>query len=95
MKVRFTNGRVRVRLDDLELAALEDGHVLRVKVEWPGGGWTLALDPHLTRVTGEHGHLRVGVQHVLEPLGAPEQDGITLDGPPRVSIEKDYGPQHL
>ena len=94
MKVRFTNGRVRVRIDDLELASLERGEVVRARVEWPGGGWNLALDPALGSVVGEAGRLRVGMRGVLEALGAPEREGVTIEGPPRISVEKDYGPQH-
>ncbi|WP_309571832.1 hypothetical protein [Deinococcus sp.] len=94
MKVRFTDGRVRVRIDDLELAALNDGTVLRVQVPWEGGGWSLTLDPQLNQVIGENGKLRVGVRDVLEALGAPEREGVTISGPPKISVEKDYGPQH-
>ncbi|THF85186.1 hypothetical protein E7T09_16915 [Deinococcus sp. KSM4-11] len=94
MKVRFTDGRIRVRIDDLELAALGQGHVLRVQVPWSGGGWSLTLDPLLDRVIGDEGRLRVGVKDVLEVLDAPEREGVTISGPPKISVEKDYGPQH-
>jgi hypothetical protein len=94
MKVRFTDGRVRVRIDDLELAALQAGTALRVQVPWAGGGWSLTLDPALSHTTGEDGHLRVGVQDVLEALSDPEREGVILAGPPSVNVEKDYGPQH-
>ncbi|MBB5378418.1 hypothetical protein HNQ07_003924 [Deinococcus metalli] len=94
MKVRFTDGRVRVRIDDLELAALHAGTALRVQVPWEGGGWSLTLDPVLGHTVGEHGRLRVGVRDVLDTLSDPDREGVVLPGPPSVNVEKDYGPQH-
>jgi len=94
MKVRFTSGRVRVRLDDLEVAALDRGELLPARVDWPGGGWALTLDPSSDGVSGEGGALRVGLQTLLPGLLDEAQEGVTLPGPPRVDVEKDYGPQH-
>jgi hypothetical protein len=94
MKVRFTEGRVRVRLDDLELAALGEGTVLRVQVAWPGGGWSVTLDPARPEVGGDAGHLQVGMRDVLTALRDPEREGVVLPGPPDVRVEKDFGPQH-
>ncbi|MBZ9753243.1 hypothetical protein K7W42_20610 [Deinococcus sp. HMF7604] len=95
MKVRFTPGRVRVRLDDLELAALVRSEALSVAVAWPGGGWTLTLNPQAEGLQGEGGGLVVGLRSRLPTLLDPVEEGVTLPGPPRVVIEKDFGPQHL
>ncbi|UBV42535.1 hypothetical protein LAJ19_13035 [Deinococcus taeanensis] len=94
MKVRFTAGRVRVRIDDLELSALRRGEILDVQVTWPGGGWSLRLDPRATDLTGTGGRLTVGLSAHLDALLDPAEEGITLPGLPRVTVEKDFGPQH-
>ncbi|GAA5533779.1 hypothetical protein [Deinococcus aluminii] len=94
MKVRFTSGRVRVRLDDLEVAALGRGERLAARVDWPGGGWSLTLDPASDGVAGEGGTLTVGLRALLPELLEEAREGVTLPGPPRVDVEKDYGPQH-
>lgn len=95
MKVRFTSGKVRVRLDDLEVAALSRGEVLEARVEWPGGGWTLTLDPSANGVSGQEGVLTVGLRTLLLELLDAAREGVTLPGAPRVDVEKDYGPQHV
>lgn len=94
MKIRFASGRVRVRLDDLEIGALSRGESLTARVDWPGGGWTLTLDPETAGVSGEGGGLTAGVRGLLPELLDTAQEGVTLEGPPRVRVEKDYGPQH-
>ncbi|WP_272976578.1 hypothetical protein [Deinococcus geothermalis] len=94
MKVRFTSGRVRVRLDDLEVTALLRGEVLMARVDWPGGGWVLTLDPASDRVVGTGGSLTVGLCAQLPDLLEETREGVTLPGPPPVDVEKDYGPQH-
>lgn len=94
MKVRFTGRSVRVRIDDLELAALARGEEQRVAVTWPGGGWSLTLDPGADGVHGAAGEVRVGMRPVLADLLRPEQEGVNLEGPPVVTVEKEFGPQH-
>lgn len=94
MKVRFTPGRVRVRIDDLELAALHRGEPLHAHVGWPGGGWTLTLDPRGHDVAGDGGTLAVGLAQLLAQLSDPAQEGVTISCEPRVTVEKDFGPQH-
>ncbi|UQN07539.1 hypothetical protein [Deinococcus sp. QL22] len=94
MKIRFTAGRVRVRLDDLETASLARGEQLETGVTWAEGGWSLILDPLGVGVRGEAGRLTVGLKDVLPTLLDPAQEGVALPGPPRVDVEKDYGPQH-
>ncbi|WP_189068962.1 hypothetical protein [Deinococcus radiotolerans] len=94
MKVRFTPGRVRVRIDDLELAALNRGEPIHARVNWPGGGWALTLDPLGHDVAGDGGTLAVGLAPLLGTLSDPAQEGVTLSGEPRVTVEKDFGPQH-
>lgn len=94
MKVRFTHRGVRVRIDDLHLAALQRGEVLTLETRWAGGGWRLTLDPRSDGVSGVDGALRVGLRGRLPELSDPVREGVTLEGPPRVDVEKDFGPQH-
>ncbi|BDP43265.1 hypothetical protein DAETH_32340 [Deinococcus aetherius] len=94
MKVRFVSGRVRVRLDDLEVAALALGDTVTARVEWRGGGWVVVLDPAAIGVSGEGGTLMVGLHGRLTDLVDGGEEGVELPGPPRVNVEKDYGPQH-
>ncbi|CAM3940194.1 hypothetical protein [Deinococcus marmoris] len=94
MKVRFTRQGVRVRIDDLELTALQRGEALMLETLWPGGGWTLSLDPLSDGIEGVDGHLRAGMKSLLPELAEPAREGVTLPGPPRVDVEKDFGPQH-
>ncbi len=94
MKIRFTSRGVRVRLDDLELAALLRGEAQSVGLDWPGGGWQLTLDPALSGVTGQGGRLTVGLSGLLDRLADPAREGVSLPGPPRLDVEKDFGPQH-
>ncbi|MFC4640095.1 hypothetical protein [Deinococcus hohokamensis] len=95
MKVRFTARGVRVRIDDLELAALDRGEAQTAAVSWPGGGWALSLDPGMEGVSGEGGELVVGLSGLLGELRRPEQEGVRLPGTLQVDVEKDFGPQHL
>ncbi|GGK40259.1 hypothetical protein GCM10008955_37530 [Deinococcus malanensis] len=95
MKVRFTARGVRVRIDDLELAALQRGEALTVRVTWEGGGWSLILDPQADGVIGSGAQLAAGLRQRLPELLDPAQEGVTLQGPVRVDVEKDFGPQHL
>jgi hypothetical protein len=94
MKVRLTRRGVRVRIDDLELAALGQGEVLTLETLWPGGGWRFSLDPLSDGVSGHGGQLSVGIRTLLPDLTEPTREGVTLPGPPRVDVEKDFGPQH-
>ncbi|AFD26886.1 hypothetical protein [Deinococcus gobiensis] len=94
MKVRLTSRGLRARLDDLELAALNRGEPLEVAAAWPGGGWRLVLDPATAQTAGTAGDLRVGVREVLAGLNDPAREGVRVEGPPRVDIEKEFGPQH-
>ncbi len=95
MKIRFTRRGVRVRIDDLELAALRRGEVLKLETLWAGGGWCLSLDPLSDGVSGVDGQLRVGLRTLLPDLADPSREGVTLTGPPHVDVEKDFGPQHV
>ncbi|QLG09331.1 hypothetical protein HLB42_00015 [Deinococcus sp. D7000] len=95
MKVRFTRQGVRVRIDDLELAALGRGEQLKLETLWQGGGWRLDLDPHSNGVSGLGGGLSVGLQSLISTLAEPAREGVTLQGPPRVDVEKDFGPPHV
>lgn len=94
MKIRFVARRVRIRLDDLEVAALARGERLSLGVNWPGGGWSVTLDPGVQGVVGQGGALTVGLGGLVPDLLEEAREGVTLPGPPRVDVEKDYGPQH-
>jgi len=94
MKVRFTRRGVRVRIDDLELAALGRGEVLQLEAIWTDGGWRFSLDPLSDGVSGRGGQLNVGLRTLLPDLTEPSREGVTLTGPPRVDVEKDFGSQH-
>ncbi len=91
---------MRVRIDDLEVAALLRGERLDARLEWPGGGWpgggwSMVLDPTADGVQGEGGLLRIGLASELSRLADPNTEGVRLPGPPRVDVEKDYRPAHL
>lgn len=95
MKIRWTARSIRVRLDDLEVNALLAGQPLSATVSWPGGGWSLELLPQLVGVRGEGTTLQVGLQGHLAQLTDFASEGVTLEGPPRIDIQKDYRPEHL
>ena len=95
MKLRWTTRSLRVRLDDLEVAALLTGQVLDAELRWPGGGWRVRLDPQRSGVTGEGGSLMIGLAGKLDTLADAHTEGVRLDGPPRVDVEKDFRPEHL
>ncbi|MFD1731740.1 hypothetical protein ACFSC4_12750 [Deinococcus malanensis] len=62
---------------------------------WEGGGWSLILDPQADGVIGSGAQLAAGLRQRLPELLDPAQEGVTLQGPVRVDVEKDFGPQHL
>ncbi|AZI43174.1 hypothetical protein EHF33_10850 [Deinococcus psychrotolerans] len=95
MKLRWTSRSLRVRLDDLEVAALLGGERLEAALNWPGGGWRVVLDPHSAEVVGDGPRLTVGLQGSLAQLADPHTEGVRLSGPVRVDVEKDYRPEHL
>ncbi|WP_420594964.1 hypothetical protein [Deinococcus sp.] len=90
MKIRWTDKRVRVRLDDLEVQSLLGGQRLETALKWPGGGWRVVLDPQETGVNGDRQTLWVGLSGELARLADPQTEGVYLDGSPRVDVEKDY-----
>lgn len=96
MKIRWTKRAVRLRIDDLELAALKRGETLREEVELPGGGWSVSL------TVGASADLAARGGDLVAVLGADEftalcdeaREGIERDGPPRFQVEKDFLPLH-
>ena len=98
MKVRFTGRSVRVRIDDLETDMLLRRQPLELALGWPGGGWSLRLEPEGQGVTALGGALTVGLAGHLETLLDPLQEGVSVEGfggDLRVRIEKDFTPEHL
>lgn len=96
MKVRWTGRAVRVRIDDLELAGLARGETLTLTLGWPGGGWRLTLDPaQPDAASGQDGALWVGLAGSLPTLLEPGHEGVRIAGEVPVTIEKDFGPEHL
>ncbi|MGY2893263.1 hypothetical protein [Deinococcus sp. UYEF24] len=98
MKVRFTGRSVRVRLDDLETDMLLRRQPLELALTWPGGGWSVRLEPEQSGVSAEGGAVVVGLAAHLETLLDPLQEGVSLDGfggELKIRIEKDFRPEHL
>ena len=98
MKVRFTGRSIRVRLDDLETDMLLRRQPLELILGWPGGGWSLRLEPEQPGISAQGGAVTVGLQGHLETLLDPLQEGVSLEGfggDLRVRIEKDFTPDHL
>jgi hypothetical protein len=98
MKVRFTGRSIRVRIDDLETDMLLRRKPLELALGWPGGGWSLRLEPEGQGVTALGGALTVGLAGHLETLLDPLQEGVSVEvfgGDLRVRIEKDFTPEHL
>jgi len=98
MKVRFAGRSVRVRLDDLEIDMLLRRQPLQLALSWPQGGWSLRLEPEGAEVVAEGGSLTIGLSGHLETLLDPLQEGVHFEafgGDLKLSIEKDFRPEHL
>ena len=98
MKVRFTGRSIRVRLDDLETDLLLRRQPLELALGWPGGGWSVRLNPDQSGVRAEGGAVMVGLGDQLETLLDPLQEGVSLEGfggELKIRIEKDFRPEHL
>ena len=96
MKVRFTRRSVRVRLDDLETDLLSRHQPLELALNWPGGGWSVRLNPLQEGVSAEGGVLTVGLLGHLETLLDPLREGVGLEGfggELEIRIEKDFRPE--
>lgn len=91
MKVRFTGSSIRVRLDDLETDLLRR-QPLELALRWPGGGWSVRLDPQEAGVSAEGGAVTVGLVDHLDTLLDPLQEGVSLEGfgGLKIRIEKDF-----
>lgn len=95
MKVRWTEGSVRLRITPSELAALEQGEIITEEIA--PGAWRaeLAADSGATRIELDGRHLRLTLS---EPdrlaLGEPEREGIYFSQecplPMRFYVEKDF-----
>ena len=55
----------------------------------------MVLDPQAVGVAGQATTLTVGLRGELANLADPQTEGVSLIGPPRVDVEKDYRPEHL
>lgn len=97
MKIRWTRRGARLRIDDLELDALRSGRVLREDLPLPGGRWTVELRAGgEAALEGEGGELRVVLgPDELVTLLDQAREGVEREGPPRLTVEKDFLPEHL
>ncbi len=98
MKVRFAGRSIRVRLDDLETDMLLRRQPLELALNWPGGGWSVRLEPRQSGVSAQGGAVTVGLADHLETLLDPLQEGVSLEGfggELKIRIEKDFRPEHL
>ena len=98
MKVRFTGRSIRVRLDDLETDLLLRRQPLALALTWPGGGWSVRLEPEQEGVSAEGGAVTVGLAAHLATLLDPLQEGVSLEGfggELKIRVEKDFRPEHL
>ncbi len=95
MKIRWSARRVRLRLDDLEVGALQRGEAVTETLAWPDLGWVVRVQVgDATQVAAGGGALSVQLSAAdLAALGADE-DGLTLTGAVRVQVQQDYRPEH-
>lgn len=96
MNIRWTARSVRVRLDDLELAALAEGRHLRERLHLPGGDWAVEVS---TAQEAKFGLVDGVLCIVLNPdelrrLRENGPDGIEREGPPRLIVEQGLLPLH-
>lgn len=71
---------------------------LELRLDWPGGGWSLRLEPQQSGVQAAGGALVVGLADVLDTLLDPLEEGVSLEGfggDLKLRIEKDFRPEHL
>ncbi len=71
---------------------------LHLALRWPGGGWSLRLEPEQAGVSAEGSEVTVGLAQHLETLLDPLQEGVSVDGfggDLNIRIEKDFRPEHL
>lgn len=93
MNVRYTASGIRVRLGERDTEQLRRGQPVRAELTWPGGGWSLQLDPASQGVRAEGGALEVGLQGELPQLLDPLQEGVSVTGfggRLNIRIEQDY-----
>ncbi|WP_146237242.1 DUF7009 family protein [Deinococcus yavapaiensis] len=96
MKVRWTKRAVRLRIDDLELAALQRGETLREEVRLVGGAWSMSL------TVGGNADLAARGGDFVAVLSADEfaslcdetREGVEREGAPKLLVEKDFLPAH-
>ncbi|AFZ68131.1 DUF7009 family protein [Deinococcus peraridilitoris] len=94
MKIRWTRRTLRLRLDDLESAALQRGETLRERIHFPGGDWSVELRGAQESELG----MRDGVLQVtldedeLRLFARQREDGIEREGQPRLLVEQERRP---
>lgn len=102
MKIRWTRRGVRLRIDDLELSALRGGDVVHEELSLNGGGWSVRLsvgDAPTLEARGADLHVTLS-RAELDVLLQTSRDGVerageAATGSPRLTVEKDFLPEHL
>ena len=101
MKVRWTRGGVRLRIEPTELEELQRGAEVAETLSLPGGTWCATIRPAAphTSLILEGSTLCLSLSEVdLAQLSTPDTEGVyfqTTDAPPlRYFIEKDFPCAH-
>jgi len=98
MKVRWTSGSLRLRITPGELDAVRRGDPLRQRLDGPGGGWTVAVDPRGAsfdvRWDGATATVELAATDIAR-LADPGCEGVYSQSPGmRLIVEKDYPCAH-
>ena len=79
MKVRWTDGSLRLRITPAELAALVDGQPVDESLALPGGRWDLRLSPAGARLAAQWAAGGVSVEVPVAEvarLAEPDREGV-------------------
>jgi hypothetical protein len=93
MNIRYTERGIRVRLDERDTDLLRRGQAVAAALSWPGGGWSLRLDPAQEGVEAQGSALHVGLAIHLDLLLDPLNEGVSIEGfggKLKLRIEQDY-----
>jgi hypothetical protein len=93
MNIRYTEQGIRVRLNERDTDLLRHGQTVGAALSWPGGGWSLRLDPAQKGVSAQGSALSVGLVGHLGVLLDPLSEGVSITGfgdNLNIRIEQDY-----